>query len=113
MEMRKVTEEQAKESLLQAGLDEKSVSSFFDFHKANRCVWREFENLALSAIEKGEERWSAKGVAEVVRWNLKLAKQGEYRINNNYVAYYARLFALKYPQHKDFFEFREVRGLAA
>lgn len=53
---------------------------------------------------------------ERVRWEFEIEKNhwadAEYKINNSLVAYYARIFAIKHPEHRDYFDFREVRGVS-
>jgi hypothetical protein len=48
-----------------------------------------------------------------LRWSPKLkhlrkqiSRRGRYGINDHHSAYYARLFRLRYPAHKDFYEIR-------
>lgn len=100
-----------RRALLADGVDINTINLFLGWHTKNPQVWKMFESVALEAIQNGIERWGAKGIAEVVRWRLSIEKKGEFKLNNNFPAYYARVFALKYPRHKEFFEFREVRGL--
>ena len=101
-------------SLLADGVDIKTTLSFLAWHEANPTVWKMFESKAKNLILSGKKRWGAKAIFEVIRYE-RAEKEGgqfeDYAVNNNYPAYYARVFALKYPQHKNFFEFREVKGL--
>lgn len=111
---RGLTASDVETALLGVGIRPMTIAQFIKFHRANPTVWEEFERLALSAIRSGVRRWSAKGIAEVVRWTFAVEQRSSvYKVNNNYVAYYARCFALKYPEYEGFFEFREVKGLAA
>lgn len=102
-----------REALLSDGIDINTVNLFLGWHKQNPQVWQMFEKVAMEAINAGIASWGAKGIAEVVRWKLSIEKKGEYKCNNNFVSYYARVFTLKHPQHKEFFEFRECKGLRA
>lgn len=84
------------------------------FHKQQPSIWKEFERLALHAINKGRRHYSAKAIFEVIRWHSIDWKRDsihhyEYEINNNYTALYARMFAKRHPQHKNFFRMR-ARG---
>lgn len=97
--------------LVNMGIDQATAEKFHAWHKAHPEIWIEFERLALQAIAEGHERWSANGIAEVVRWNMRLKKSDAYLFNNNYRAYYARIFILKHPQHRAFFELRPAKGL--
>jgi len=101
-------------ALLADGVDLKTSMLFLAWHDANRTVWKMFEAKALKLIASGKEHWGAKAIFEVIRCERAENEGGQfkdYAVNNNYPAYYARVFALKYPQHKNFFEFREVKGL--
>ncbi len=99
-----------KEIILDCGVPEETAKAFLIWHNKNRDVWAAFERIALDMIAHGMQRWGAKAIMEIVRYER--AKAGkDYQVNNNYTAYYARIFAAKYPQNKNFFEFREVSGL--
>ena len=106
-----VTFSAIKALLLADGVSPTTIDIFLKWHQQNPAVWKAFESTALEAINAGFKRWGAKGIAEIVRWRLSLETKSDFKLNNNFVAYYARVFALKYPQHADFFEFREARGL--
>ena len=93
------------------GVDSDTAAQFIGWHQRNPEVWKAFEAFALKLIARGMKHYGAKAIMEVVRYDQALKSSGEFKVNNNYSAYYARIFTLKYPQHKDFFEFREVRGL--
>lgn len=100
--------------LLADGVNIKTSLQFLAWHEANPSVWQMFEEKALNLINSGKKRWGAKAIFEVIRYE-RAEKEGgqfeDYAVNNNYPAYYARVFAMKHPQHKKFFEFREVKGL--
>lgn len=105
-----------KEFLLSEGIEEKTAEAFFAWHLKNPVVWTMFESEALRLIAAGKRHWGAKALAEWIRYQRATTEGGQfgdYSVANNYVAYYARIFAFKYPQHKDFFEFREVKGLTS
>lgn len=93
-----------------AGIDPATRAAFLSWHRNNPQVWTEFERFALEAANRGR-RIGAKAVAERVRWESEIVRNEEFKIDNSFVSYYARIFAAKYPQHAGFFEFREVSGL--
>jgi hypothetical protein len=104
----------AESALIADGVAWETVRSFVAWHSRNPSVWRKFENKALALIAKGKQRWGAKAIFEVIRYERAEEEGGQfddYAVNNNYPAYYARIFAAKYPQHSKFFEFRAVKGL--
>ena len=101
-------------ALVAQRIDEATVDAFLNWHAANPKVWELFETKTLALIEAGKTHWGAKSVAEMIRFERSMLEGGQfedYALNNNYPAYYARVFALKYPSHADFFEFRTIKGL--
>lgn len=94
-----------------AGIDPATRAAFLQAHRECPDVWKYFEKFALDAIASGREHYGAKGIMERVRWHTEIEHGIDFKCNNNFTAYYARIFAAKYPVHADFFEFREVSGL--
>lgn len=86
---------------------------FVEYHLANPEIWKEFEALALKLIEGGVNHYGAKCIMEVIRYHRTVNTKGKFKIDNDFTALYARQFARKYPQHKDFFEFRGEKQHAA
>jgi hypothetical protein len=83
---------------------------FKDFHQNNPHIFEEFEKLALKAIRKGRRTLSAWMIINAIRWNGDVVINDEsFRINYFYKAYY-RLFVEKYPEHRDKFNFRNLRN---
>lgn len=86
---------------------------FLKFHRANPSVFMAFAQYAFQAIQSGRERYSARAIMERVRWSIEItSKQGEFKINNNHVTFYARLFEATYPAHAGFFERRSKANAA-
>lgn len=86
-------------------------SGFVQYHKDNPHVFREFEAQTLKAIRSGKTKLSAKMIVNWIRWNeyLKTTDQN-FRINDAFHSYYARLFASLHPEHEGIFEFRKLRN---
>jgi hypothetical protein len=93
-------------------LNGKSIrEGFVEFHKENPHVYAEFERQCLTAINIGRKKLSAKLVVNFIRWKKFLDTTDQnFRINDAYHAYYARLFVEKHPKYKDIFEFRKLRN---
>jgi CRISPR/Cas system-associated endonuclease/helicase Cas3 len=87
-----------------------SVRRFVSFHKKNPNVWKFFSAISLKFIEMGEKR-GYKFIVEIARYESFKQNQTSFKINNSYSSLYARMFALKYPEHKDYFNFRKLKGL--
>ena len=91
------------------GLDPVMADRFWTFHGENPHVYEAFCKLAQQAIQAGAERSSADLICHVIRWNRQLATSGfDFKINNCFTAYYARLWLRDHPEHPRFFELRGV-----
>ena len=106
----KLTKDRAANELRRMGVDQYTIDEFFRYLELNQPVWDAFVSYTLDAIKKNRVV-GAKAVMERVRWEVEIDKQTEFKVNNNYTAYFARLFSLFYPQHSAYFETRETRGL--
>lgn len=78
------------------------------FDVRHPMVWLLFSEFTSELIERGFEHYSAKGVFERIRWETAQAqtKKSEFKLNNNYSAYYARKFMTQFPDHEGFFRTR-------
>jgi hypothetical protein len=86
---------------------------WWDWHKANPDVWRLFERFSLEAINMGHKRLSAWLIVNRIRWESMVVTTGnDYKITNDYIAFYARLFINKYPQYSGFFVTKKMKGEA-
>lgn len=79
------------------------------FHADHPEVWMAFEQYALEVIRAGYHHYGAKAIMERVRWQLDMSRgpDDRFKINNNYVAFYARRFERLHPQMAGFFRHRE------
>jgi hypothetical protein len=93
------------------GVNPATIDQFIDHHRKNPEIWREFERFALRAVKAGRQRLGAKAIMERVRWETEVEGGVDWKCNNSYTAYYARMFAAKYPEAKGMFEFRTIKGL--
>jgi hypothetical protein len=92
------------------GVDVHTATAFQEYHEKNPHIYEAFLGIALELLEAGHEKYSAKGIMEVVRWQN--AKKGEtVKVNNDYTSFYARVVADNHPKLSKFFEFRQVTGL--
>lgn len=77
------------------------------FHGEHPEVWEHFQRFAFEAIDSGMPHCSADLIVHRIRWYVSIERRAvELKINNNFVAWYSRLFAEVYPQHAEFFERR-------
>jgi hypothetical protein len=82
------------------------------FHDANPHVYDELVSLCLVLRRKGYVRYSVKGLFEVLRFKQALRTKptdGEFKLNNNYTAWYARKIMQSESELGAFFEVRARR----
>lgn len=104
---RKITFEQVDKALHEAGYNTAQVAKFFLWYKSAPDVWREFEKITLDLIARGKKA-GAIDIMGRIRWECEIEGGKDYKCNNNYAPYIARVFILKYPEHKNYFELRSV-----
>ena len=81
-----------------------------EFHKDHPEVWDLFVRFTFEMINRGFKHYSAQhGIFARIRWEIDAGGNGtsEFKINNNYSAFYARRFMVMYPEHEGFFRTRE------
>lgn len=80
------------------------------FIAENPQIWEQFRRIALKLKVRGHDRWGAKAIWEVLRFELamKATSTGQtYALNNNYTSRFAR----KLMEEEDFHGFFETRSL--
>ena len=84
---------------------------FEAFHTANPAIYDALLGLAIDMRQRGVRKWGIKAALEVVRWQYTIrTNSDDFKINNNYAPYYARLIMLCEPTLDGFFEIRAMRG---
>lgn len=92
---------------------------FISFHRANPDVYELFERFTFDAISAGMKKVGSKFIFERIRWEIAVATTGsgycvslkrDLKLNNNFTAWYARLFIAKHRSHKGLFELRERKA---
>lgn len=86
--------------------------AFWVFHQGNPDVMDALVGLARQAKRAGAGQYGMKALFEVLRWSRLMEKRPgeEFRLNNNYTAYYARLIMALHPDLSGFFETRVQFG---
>ncbi len=93
--------------------EENTIREAFErFHRANPAVYALFERFALEAIHSGADTLGAKAVWERLRWetSVQVEHRAQFKLNNNFTPYLARLFMERHPEHGDVFHTRKVRS---
>lgn len=88
---------------------------FWKFHAANPHVYELFSRFTAEVVRKGYAHFSADMVMHRLRWETAITTterqviEGEtLRLNNNHVAYYARLWMRDHPGNEGFFRTRRL-----
>lgn len=103
--------QQYRSALIAGKVPDKTADKFLDWHAKHPDVWRAFKKMTLALIDAGKKSYGAKAIMEVIRFNHDIQGGKEFKISNNYTAYYARIFAIQHPSHQNFFQFKAVKGL--
>jgi hypothetical protein len=83
--------------------------AFRQFHFENPHVYDELLVLTRQAHRRGVRRLGIGMLFEVLRWRHALRTGGdEFKLNNNYRSYYARLLMLRNPELEGIFETRRL-----
>jgi hypothetical protein len=89
---------------------EKRKRKWWDWHLSNPHVWSLFERYAFEAISSGRKNYSHWAILQRIRWNYEIeTRGGEFKISNDYIAWYARMFAAKHPEHRGFFRLKPLK----
>jgi hypothetical protein len=90
---------------------EQRKREFWEWHKANPMVWEYFERFSLEAVRRGRKKVSHWLIVNRIRWEVYLETTGEdFKISNDYIAFYARLWRARYPEHKELFNIKKMIG---
>jgi hypothetical protein len=90
--------------------DEKTPEEKFrDFHRRHPEVYRELRRRAFALKAKGRKRWGIRNLWECMRYDFALdnPEEDDFRLNDHYTRYYARLLMNCEPGLVGFFETRE------
>jgi hypothetical protein len=78
------------------------------FHELNPEVYDMIVGIALDLKEMGFKNAGIALIFERLRWLYAIQTTGDdYKLNNNYRAFYARLVMYREPELEDFFRLRE------
>lgn len=85
-------------------------AKWWDWHKLNPHIYKEFEYLTFQLIKNGVKKSSAWLVINQMRWNYAIQTKGDkFKISNDYIAYYTRLFQHYHPEHENFFTTKALK----
>ena len=82
---------------------------FERFHEAHPQVFVEFIRRSRIAKERGLKKCGAWLIWGGMRWFYQFESDEEFKLNNNYIAHYARLAMQQCPDLAEFFNLRRLR----
>lgn len=87
---------------------------FREFHEENPEVFAELAEMALAAKAAGVHRLGMSLLVGRVRWERMITTSSDdgFKVNNDYLASYARLLMATYPVLQGMFELRQRKGTA-
>lgn len=86
-------------------------AAWWEWHKSNPQVWTLFERFSWEAINHGHKKISHWLIINRIRWETAIVTTGgDFKISNDYIAFYARLWKAKYPAYKDLFNTKRMIG---
>ncbi len=86
----------------------KIEAKFWAFHEENPHVYVLFDRFAREAAVR-HPRIAVSLVIERIRWETVVVTRGDdFKINNNFRAYYARLWMREHPEFGELFETRRL-----
>lgn len=81
---------------------------FAEYHLENPHIYQKFRYFTLVAIESGYKHIGAQMIIERIRWQTGVvSKNSDFKINNDYAAFYARMFMAEYPSYSSYFRTRQ------
>jgi hypothetical protein len=85
----------------------KHETAFLAFHEANPVVYAKLREFALQMKRSGRRHLGIAALFERLRWWSSYETVGdEYKLNNNFRAFYARMLMEREPELAGFFEIR-------
>lgn len=97
----------AKQTELFFGIESES---FPEYHRQNPQLYATFKKVTFQAIRKGHKNLSAEFIFNVIRWKTGVgAIADKFKVNNNYKAFYSRLFMNENPEYDGFFRIRKSK----
>mgnify|MGYP001284296386 CR=1 FL=1 len=90
---------------------DRPANQFLDFHHDNPHVYVELKRLCLQVRRAGVQRFGIRTLWERLRWyaRFETTTADDWKLNNNYTRYYARLLMEQEPELDGLFEIRRER----
>jgi hypothetical protein len=86
-------------------------AAFDRWHADNPGIWAYFQKFSLEAVSKGQRRISHWLIINRIRWEVFIVTTGkDFKISNDMIAFYARLWRKQYPEYKELFKIKRMQG---
>lgn len=91
-------------------MDKQLLQRFLNYHEANPHVYKRFLELAIEMRMTGKKKYSSWFIINRIRWDFDISTKGDvFKINNDFIALYARMVMWNYPDLKGFFSLRGLK----
>ena len=85
---------------------------WFIWHKKNPDFFRLFKRFTSEALRNGHQRLSGWFIVNRVRWETTVVTIGDdFKIRNDYIALFTRLYMVCHPEHLGFFRTKKMKNL--
>lgn len=82
------------------------------WHRTNPEFFTLFEQFTAEALRRGHKKLSGWLIANRVRWETSIVTRGnDYKISNDFIALFARLYMVRNPQYVGFFRTKRMKRL--
>jgi hypothetical protein len=109
--MATLSKSQVFKGLCEMGVNPSAADLFLQYHSQRPQIWRAFEATALHLLASRGGDFGAKEVFENLRrGNEELPTIGEFKLDNNFTAMYARVFVLFHPEYKARIKLKKAAG---
>jgi len=89
----------------------KRQARFDEWHKNNPGLWDYFQQFSFEAIQHGHKKISHWLIINRIRWEVFIVTTGkDFKISNDFIAFYARLWKKTHPQYKGLFNTKRMIG---
>ena len=85
----------------------KQILKFLNYHRNQPEVYLYYKSYMMQMIESGSTKISGRLCFERVRWELQVIKLEDFKMNNDYVPAFNRLFIEENPHYKDMIVLRK------
>lgn len=91
------------------------LTRWWSWHHAQPAFWQLFERFALQAAQAGRRKFSGWLITNRIRWEslvVQRREEDEYKISNDFIAVYTRLFIRTHPTYAYLFDTARMKRVA-